>query len=408
MADTLSIASLCSGVGMLDEGVRLGCAHLGIRTSVACYCEWESYAASVLLARMEDASLEPAPVWCGDIADFDGQEFAGKVDIVTAGFPCQPWSCAGQQRGTSDERWIWDDIGGFIRTARPIIVFLENVPGLVSGGGLNAVLADLADAGFDAEWCALSAADCGASHRRERVFILAYDPTVQRGEKQWGKPNRVLQGMGDASRERRRSRHHAVQPSGDRPSAGQADDVGEGRGRVANAVQPNAQLAAASRRDGEGAVAAGAGEPMGDAQGGRSPGGSVRLGTESQTAAVDCASHEMVNAPSIGADAGELGGREYIAFAPGPSDFDGWDRVVADCSFDFRAPATKPGIRVLVDGVALVVDASRTDQLRCAGNGVVALCAAAAFVELMRRAGIARAVREAVGSTGHVDAPIEN
>ena len=72
-------------------------------------------------------------------------------------------------------------------------------------------------------------------------------------------------------------------------------------------------------------------------------------------------------------------------FAPGPGDFDGWRRVVADGSFDFRAPAVKPGVRVLADGMALVVDSSRADHLRCGGNGVVALQAAAAFVGLAKR-----------------------
>lgn len=434
MADSITIASLCSGVGMLDEGVRLGCAHLGIGTRVACYCEWEAYSSSVLLARMEDASLEPAPVWCGDLADFDGQEFAGKVDIVTAGFPCQPWSCAGQQRGAADERWIWDAIGRFIRTVRPAIVFLENVPGLVSGGGLNAVLADLADAGFDAEWCALSAADCGASHRRERVFILAYARREHgdifqrlRGVRQHSRSGDTL---GDASRERRRSRHHAVQSSGSQPSAGQADDVGEGRGRMANAVRTNAQLAAASRRDGAGAAAAGAGQSMANASGaGRKERSSVGRNDGAECEAIERSSEPVadtisercgqeqrragdfgeasgrhgrrhassaaesggvvVNAPSIGTDAGELAGCEYVAFAPGPTA--DWGNIP-----EALWPAVESGFHVLVDGNALVVDASRTDQLRCAGNGVVALCAAAAFVELMRRAGVARAVREAV------------
>lgn len=81
-------------------------------------------------------------------------------------------------------------------------------------------------------------------------------------------------------------------------------------------------------------------------------------------------------------------GGEDSLFPPGPRDFDAWGRVVEDGSADFRAPAIKPGLRLLVDGVALVVDESRRDQLRAAGNGVVPLQAAFALVVLARKAGL--------------------
>lgn len=87
--------------------------------------------------------------------------------------------------------------------------------------------------------------------------------------------------------------------------------------------------------------------------------------------------------------AGRSGGTEV--FAPGPGDFDGWNRTVEDGSFDFKAPAIEPGVRVLANGLALLVDASRADQLRCAGNGVVVLQAAVALVELLQRANLINA-----------------
>lgn len=89
--------------------------------------------------------------------------------------------------------------------------------------------------------------------------------------------------------------------------------------------------------------------------------------------------------PPRGDESGPCGGDGRI-FAPGPGDLDGWGRVVADGDLDWRAPATQPGVRVLVDGVALVVDASRADQLRCGGNGVVPLQAAVALRVLLARA----------------------
>jgi DNA (cytosine-5)-methyltransferase 1 len=141
------------------------------------------------------------------------------VDLVTAGFSCQPFSAAGKRKGVDDERWIWPGIARVIRECRPRFVFLENVPPLTSGkpyltvcvncringgrrsagvayrehrcdtcrrvlrdrpafvvlgAGIGAVLRDLASLGFDAEWGCLRASDLGAPHRRERIFILAY------------------------------------------------------------------------------------------------------------------------------------------------------------------------------------------------------------------------------------------
>lgn len=162
------VLSLCSGVGGLDLGVEL--ALPGSR--VVAYVEREATAACILAARMEEGSLAQAPIW-SDIYTFPAGSFHGCVDLVTAGFPCQPWSHAGARQGETDERWIWPRIAEIIADCGAGWVYLENVPGLVSGGGLEPVLGDLSDLGFDAEWASLRASDVGAPHRRERVFILA-------------------------------------------------------------------------------------------------------------------------------------------------------------------------------------------------------------------------------------------
>lgn len=338
LAHTATVASFCTGVGMLDEGLRLGLEYFGIRAVPALFCEWESYAASVLLARMEDAALEPAPIYCGDLAEFDGSAFAGKVDCVVAGFPCQPWSCAGQQQGTDDERWLWDDLRRIIVQLQPSLVFVENVPGLVSGGGLHHVLGSLAEVGFDAEWGHLTAESVGANHKRERVFVLAYRgceyfKLFQR--EAWAKPPRSHGELDNSTSARRKQEKQGT----DERVAGKRGwecVSSNGRGNVGDA-----ECSGRSQSNGW---------------------------NEVETAKV------------------AAGGRGTPIFAPGPSNFDGWNRVVADGSFDFRAPAIKPGVRVLVDGVALVVDASRADQLRCVGNGVVPLQAAAAFCALVNNA----------------------
>jgi len=129
---------------MLDEGVAAALGYLGLRYRTVGYVERDAYAAACLLARMEEQALEPAPVWAGNLEDVRWERWSGAVDCIVSGFPCQPWSAAGKQRGISDERWIWPAIVECIRAVGPSLVFFENVRGLVSGGGLEAVLGDLA------------------------------------------------------------------------------------------------------------------------------------------------------------------------------------------------------------------------------------------------------------------------
>lgn len=161
---------LCDGYGGFELGLKLALGDDGVRTVAR--VERDSYAASVLVARMEEQRLDPAPVW-DDLETFDGAAWRGCVDLVTAGFPCQPFSAAGQRKGVDDDRWLWPAIGRIIRDVGPRCVFLENVPGLVQHG-LPHVLADLADLGFDAEWGLYAASDVGAPHRRQRFWLLAH------------------------------------------------------------------------------------------------------------------------------------------------------------------------------------------------------------------------------------------
>ena len=163
---------LCDGYGGMELGLRLA----GVQLRTVGRVERDSYAAAVLVARMEESALDRAPVW-DDLTTFDSAAWRGCVDLVTAGFPCQPWSLAGSKSGVDDERWLWPKIASIIRDVGPRAVFLENVPALngngPSGGGLPHVLQSLADLGFDAEWGLLSAADVGATHKRQRFWLLA-------------------------------------------------------------------------------------------------------------------------------------------------------------------------------------------------------------------------------------------
>lgn len=161
--------ALCAGVGGLELGLKIALPEY----KCICYVERETYPAAILVSRMAEGILDEAPIW-DDVETFDGRLWRGKVDIISAGFPCQPWSCAGERRGLEDIRWLWPSIQRIIRHIRPRYVFLENVPGILAGG-LDPVLSDLAQIGYDAVWDMFSAASAGAPHLRKRIFILAVE-----------------------------------------------------------------------------------------------------------------------------------------------------------------------------------------------------------------------------------------
>lgn len=108
----------------------------------------------------------------GDVTKVDW-EHVEPVDIITAGYPCQPFSVAGHRKGNNDKRHLWPHVLNAIRILRPQFAVFENVPGHITCG-LDTVLADLAGIGWDAQWQTIRASDVGAPHHRERLFILAY------------------------------------------------------------------------------------------------------------------------------------------------------------------------------------------------------------------------------------------
>lgn len=146
-----------------------------------CAVEREPYAQAVLVARQNDRTFPPFPIW-DDVRTFDGRPWHGIVDIVAGGFPCQDVSVAGSGDGLDGERsGLWTEMARIIREIRPKRVEVENSPVLTSRG-LGRVLGDLAEMGFDVEWGVLSAADCGAHHLRERIWILAHANSEPSGQ----------------------------------------------------------------------------------------------------------------------------------------------------------------------------------------------------------------------------------
>ena len=157
--------ALFAGAG----GGILGGKLLGWRT--VCAVEWEQYPACVLAARQNDGLLESFPIW-DDVQTFDGTAWTGLVDVISGGFPCQDISAAGKGAGIDGERsGMWREMARIIGEVRPKFVFVENSPMLTSRG-LGVVLADLSKMGFDAEWGVIGAADVGANHQRDRIWIV--------------------------------------------------------------------------------------------------------------------------------------------------------------------------------------------------------------------------------------------
>ena len=158
-------ASLFSGIGGFD----LAAEWMGW-TNVF-NCEWEEFPRQILKHHF------PNTIQHGDIKELDATAYAGRVDILTGGFPCQPYSLAGKRKGKEDERHLWPEMLRVIRECAPRYVVGENVRGLVNwSGGLvfEEVCADLEACGYDVQPFILPACGVGAPHRRDRVWIVGH------------------------------------------------------------------------------------------------------------------------------------------------------------------------------------------------------------------------------------------
>ena len=165
--------SLFSGAGGGVLGTKLlGWEAIG-------YVEYNEYCQQVIAQRIEDGCLDNAPIF-SDVNAFISEGYAdaykGMVGVISAGFPCQPFSVAGKKAAKDDPRNCWPQTLDIIRRVRPRYCLLENVGGLLSRKHryFETILKDLAESGYDAWWKVISAAEVGAPHKRDRLWIVAY------------------------------------------------------------------------------------------------------------------------------------------------------------------------------------------------------------------------------------------
>jgi DNA (cytosine-5)-methyltransferase 1 len=163
---------LFSGIG----GFSLGLERSGL-VETAAFCDWEPYCQKVLKKHWPDV-----PVY-GNIKElnYDRLKADGidSVDIITGGYPCQPFSVAGSKKGEQDERHLWPEYFRLVQELRPTFVIGENVGGHVKLG-LDTVLEDLASEGYATTTFSISASSIGANHQRERVWIIAHSDDLRR------------------------------------------------------------------------------------------------------------------------------------------------------------------------------------------------------------------------------------
>ena len=394
--------SLCSGGGGLDMGLQL--AEPGFRTRV--FVEWEKYPQEVLIAAQHAGYFEPADIW-DDVTTFDAKPLAGAIDTLLAGYPCQPFSLAGQRRGENDERHLWPDIERIIGELGDGLrwCFFENVAGHLTLG-LETVLRSLRGLGFTPAVGLFSAEEVGAPHERQRVFIVAYrDGTGRSGRTE---PDRKPQQPGQQAFGRRDADGcdlELAHPDGRNASAERQQRGGEQRLHPAGGSSGSGDVGNAS------GIGRGEGRSEHELRRGRdtsaSAGGELadrnHAGPQGQRAELLDEERREIEARQA-----RLRGGARL-HPPGPSDMDAWRNVLA---FDpTRAPAVslgdlstfsryfaalveagrlseaqaEPALCRMVDGLA-----SRSRALRLLGNGVCPLAAGHAWRTLSAAHGLGR------------------
>lgn len=390
----LNVISICTGGGGLDLGLELA-----IPTArAAMYLEREAFAVAHLVEAMRQGLMAEAPIW-SDVRTFAGRPWRGLVDSLIGGIPCQPHSLAGSRLGEDDDRDLWSDARRIIVQCRPWFVVIENVEGMLTSGGAERVVRNLRRLGYAVEIGLFSASETGASHQRNRVFIVAVadatDP--RRGNAQNSGTDCSSERAGSRAPRRRQTGICEPQRGADRMADTGCDGVERRRG---TGDFPGAQGEAEGTRYQRQRHGRAAGDLREDLDDANEPGLAIDRGerhdARSQFAPAKRSRRSVDDA--TGSDGSVYSGQRQSGestadagrpsdlglYPPGPADLDGWRRVLA------HSPHLEPAVRRMADGVAARLDlsgphAARIERLRLLGNGVVPLQAAFAIRTLCAR-----------------------
>lgn len=364
---TLRTAALCAGYGGLEMGLDLA----GIDHKLTWYSEIDASASKVMAHHNPDAPN------LGDLTQITDPP---KVDIVTAGFPCQPVSGAGKRQGINDERWLIDDVVSVWERSGARWLVLENVSGLLSannGEAFGRVIDALAEVGASAEWTHLRASDVGVCHRRERWFCVAYtnytrDEGIGRAEPGRRSIARPVAGKLVA---------HLPTPTASNPNEGEDPDLFDARqvARIEAGSRPSpqplgmvvGQLPTPTASDGDGGRRAT--KPTPTAGDSKSSGSYGYSKTETHTpglALTDATARGLVDWKQYGP---AIEHHERVLGRPAPE-------PTADGKL---SPKFVEWMMMLPEGHVTDVIDRRSSALKILGNGVVPLQAAAAIGELI-------------------------
>ena len=197
----MRVLDLFSGIG----GFSLGLEAAGMET--VAFCERDPFCQAVLHKHWPNTPIH------SDITELDGYEYKGTVELVCGGFPCQPFSVAGNRQGAEDDRALWPEMLRVIREVQPTWVVGENVTGIINME-LDSVLSDLEAEGYATQTFVLPACAVDAKHRRDRVWIIAYHEQRLVADS-IGEPRRSRRIHRESDNQRRRSseaRRESVQP----------------------------------------------------------------------------------------------------------------------------------------------------------------------------------------------------
>ena len=406
---TENIISFCTGYGGLEMGLHRVVPNL--RT--VCYVEIEAFAIANLVAKIEKGQMDAAPVWT-NLKTFDGRPFRNRVHGIIGGYPCQPFSNAGQRKGTEDPRHLFPYICEHIRTIRPVWCFFENVGGHLNLG-FDEVYKSLRNLGYKVEAGLFTASEVGAPHKRERLFIFASNwtsghlvntdsdnvETVGRGAGQ--RPRRSAGGMGgvegleelvnpqgEGFQGRRESynpqRRQEHQEDGRTVQRGTADAGLHGRheDELADSEVPERQQSSETRTGGDGPA-----DESGELGNPNSKQGWPHAKRRKNQAEAGSAGEELADSSDIGRqpiqsepDQQSRGGNDGQGETPTPRGRStAWPARPGQEQYHWEEPRTvESGMGRTVDGFN-----SRVDELRLLGNGVVPQTAELAFRTLWKK-----------------------